>query len=131
VHARAEDRVTLRQALNAGCQITSIQKFLGHKKLNTTMIYARVLDPTLAEDYFKAMERVEQRLQIGPVPKQEPEPENEVVNVLPPSQLLAWAERLALPELCPQERLELAENLKRALFLNFPGQLSPPTADAG
>jgi integrase len=117
------------QLLNAGCRITSIQRFLGHKKLNTTMIYARVLDPTLAEDYFKAMERVEQRLQIGP--KQEPVPENEVVNVLPPSQLLAWAERLALPELDQQERVELAENLKRALSLHLTSQLSPPTAYAG
>jgi integrase len=50
------------QLLNAGCRITSIQKFLGHKKLNTTMIYARALDHTVAEDYFKAMEQVELRL---------------------------------------------------------------------
>jgi integrase/recombinase XerD len=26
------------QLLNAGCRITSIQAFLGHKKLNTTLI---------------------------------------------------------------------------------------------
>jgi hypothetical protein len=50
------------QLLNAGCPVTSIQKFLGHKKLNTTMIYARALDQTVAEDYFKAMEQVEQQL---------------------------------------------------------------------
>jgi hypothetical protein len=30
--------------LNAGCRVTSIQKFLGHKRLNSTMIYARVHD---------------------------------------------------------------------------------------
>jgi site-specific recombinase XerC len=30
--------------LNASYRITSIQKFLGHKKLNTTMIYARLHD---------------------------------------------------------------------------------------
>ena len=29
------------QLLNAGCPVTSIQKLLGHKKLNTTMIYPR------------------------------------------------------------------------------------------
>jgi site-specific recombinase XerD len=35
---------TATQLLNAGCRITSIQRFLGHKKLNTTMIYARAHD---------------------------------------------------------------------------------------
>jgi hypothetical protein len=35
------------------------------------MIYARVLDQTMAEDYFKAMERVEQRLDLIPTSKNE------------------------------------------------------------
>ena len=52
------------QLLNAGCRITSIQRFLGHKKLNTTMIYARAHDQTVAQDYFRAMEQVEQQLAI-------------------------------------------------------------------
>lgn len=52
------------QLLNAGCRITSIQRFLGHKKLNTTMIYARAHDKNVAEDYFKAMERVEKQLDL-------------------------------------------------------------------
>ena len=54
------------QLLNAGCRVTSIQKFLGHKRLNSTMVYARVHDQTVADDYYSAMERVEQRLQIAP-----------------------------------------------------------------
>jgi uncharacterized membrane protein YobD (UPF0266 family) len=57
--------------LNAGCRITSIQRFLGHKKLDTTMIYARAHDQNVAEDYFSAMQRVEQRLEIAPVKKEE------------------------------------------------------------
>ena len=32
------------QLLNAGCRVTSIQRLLGHKALNTTMVYARVHD---------------------------------------------------------------------------------------
>ena len=32
------------QLLNSGCKVTSIQMLLGHKRLNTTMIYARVHD---------------------------------------------------------------------------------------
>ncbi len=52
------------QLLNAGCRITSIQRFLGHKELGTTMVYAHVHDQTVAEDYFKAMEQVEERLAL-------------------------------------------------------------------
>jgi site-specific recombinase XerD len=55
------------QLLNAGCRVTSIQKFLGHKKLNTTMIYAKAHDQTVADDYYAAMGRIEQRLEIVPV----------------------------------------------------------------
>jgi site-specific recombinase XerD len=43
------------QLLNAGCRITSIQKFLGHKRLNTTLVYARAHDQTVAENYCTAM----------------------------------------------------------------------------
>jgi site-specific recombinase XerD len=60
------------QLLNAGCRITSIQRFLGHKKLNTTMIYARAHDKNVTEDYFRAMERVEQWLNFIPERKEEP-----------------------------------------------------------
>ena len=57
------------QLLNAGCRVTSIQKFLGHKRLNSTMIYARVHDRTVAEDYYAAMEAVEKRLEVGLPPE--------------------------------------------------------------
>ena len=53
------------QLVNAGCRITSIQKLLGHRRLNSTMIYARVHDRTVAEDYYAAMEIVEQQLDVG------------------------------------------------------------------
>jgi integrase len=51
---------TATQLLNAGCPVTSIQKFLGHKKLNTTMVYAHAHDQTVEQDYFAAMGRIEQ-----------------------------------------------------------------------
>jgi len=53
------------QLLNAGCRVTSIQRFLGHKELSSTMIYARAHDQTVAEDYFAAMEKVEKGLKIN------------------------------------------------------------------
>lgn len=48
----------------ANVPVTTIQKFLGHKKINTTMIYARAHDQTVAQDYFTAMHSVEQRLAL-------------------------------------------------------------------
>lgn len=45
--------------LNAGMDVTRIQKLLGHENLNTTMIYARVLDQTLEADYRRAMHTIE------------------------------------------------------------------------
>ena len=56
------------QLLNAGAKITTIQALLGHKRLNTTMIYAHVHDKTVIEDYFRAMEQIEgeQMAVMGP-----------------------------------------------------------------
>lgn len=118
------------QLLNTGCRITSIQAFLGHKKLNTTMIYARAHDQTAAEDYFAAMSRIEQRLEIAPVAEPEPKTEYEVVKVPEQAQILTWIDLLALPELCQQERVEIAASLKYALFQGLARQHAPPVASA-
>jgi len=48
--------------LNCGLDITRIQKLLGHDQLNTTMIYARVLDKTLQTDFQQAMAKIEAQL---------------------------------------------------------------------
>jgi integrase len=58
------------QLFNAGLRIALIQKYLSHKKLNVTMIYARAHDKNVAEDYFRAMELVEQRLNVIPAKKE-------------------------------------------------------------
>ena len=47
--------------LNAGMDIVHIQKLLGHEQLSTTMIYARVQDPTVERDYRQAMDQIERR----------------------------------------------------------------------
>lgn len=47
--------------LNAGMDITRIQKLLGHDQISTTMIYARVLDATVEADYRQAMRQIERR----------------------------------------------------------------------
>lgn len=88
------------QLLNAGCKVTSIQRFLGHKKLSTTMVYAKAHDQTVADDYFAAMQRVELNL-------------DEVVKVQH-----NWTElvhKLELPELCYEERIQAIRELKNML----------------
>ena len=47
--------------LNIGMDITQIQKLLGHQHLDTTMIYARVLDTTLEAQYRRAMAVIERQ----------------------------------------------------------------------
>jgi site-specific recombinase XerD len=61
------------QLLNAGMDITRIQKLLGHAFLNTTQIYARVHDATLEADYRQAMQQIE-RQQIPLSSTAEPAP---------------------------------------------------------
>ena len=44
--------------LNGGMPITSIQRLLGHEKLGTTLIYARVHNETVRRDYERAHARL-------------------------------------------------------------------------
>jgi len=99
------------QLLNAGCRVTSIQRFLGHKELSSTMVYARAHDQTVADDYFHAMERVEQRLKIVP---QKQEKDIEDVKVQEVFQLI---QRLEIPELCLEERLAIASQLRQVFSM--------------
>ncbi len=55
--------------LNAGMDITRIQKLLGHQYLNTTLIYARVSDTTVEADYRRAMPAIEhQQMPLATTP---------------------------------------------------------------
>jgi integrase len=52
--------------LNAGAPILTVQTVLGHKHIDTTLGYARLYDGTVAADYYRAMNEVERRLNLGP-----------------------------------------------------------------
>lgn len=45
--------------VNVGMDVVSIQRLLGHEKLTTTMVYARVHDVTVERDFRQAMTRLE------------------------------------------------------------------------
>src|SRR5260370_13109608 len=58
--ASAERRRTLAtQAVNRGMSIDAIAALLGHKSLAMTMVYARIADKTVAEEYFSVSTKVE------------------------------------------------------------------------
>jgi len=109
VHTHRLRHTTATQLLNAGCRITSIQALLGHKKLNTTMIYARVHDQTVEIDYFTAMDRVEQRLQVGPEAVEPPVSEEDREDIL------SLAEEMADPKAEPEKRQSLFEKIRALL----------------
>jgi site-specific recombinase XerD len=113
------------QLLNAGCRVTSIQRLLGHKALNTTMIYARVHDKTVAEDYYGAMGEVEKRLVL---------PGQACQNELPLEQserlqLLEIAKQLAKPDLADNLRLEMVASM-RDVLVGSTAALFTPTSYA-
>jgi len=47
------------QAINRGMSLDAIAALLGHKTLAMTMVYARIADTTVAEEYFAVTEKVE------------------------------------------------------------------------
>jgi hypothetical protein len=72
------------------------------------MIYARAHDQTVADDYFTAMQRVEQRMEI--VPK---ENTDEVLKVQ--TNLFQVIEQLETPELCLEERQGIVKQTRNLL----------------
>ncbi len=128
VHPHRLRHTCATQLLNAGCRVTSIQKFLGHKRLNSTMIYARVHDQTVAEDYYAAMGRVEQRLE-SVLP--ELERTGNQLGSNERAQLLELAAQLAGPDLADEERLALAKRLQLVLNGRQPRELWTPQNENG
>jgi len=116
VYAHRLRHTCATQLLNAGCRITNIQKFLGHKKLNSTMIYARVHDQTVAEDYYQAMSSVERRLELMAQPEEEEKPSNEDAR----GRILALTEQLSAPELSLEARLVIAAQIRLVLLGETP-----------
>ena len=99
------------QLLNAGYRVTSIQKLLGHRRLNSTMVYARVHDQTVAQDYFTAMEQVEKRLDVGSGRGSHTELPSQGQRTL----LLGLVAELAEPMLSADKRLYLVEQMRQLL----------------
>lgn len=115
------------QLLNAGCRITSIQKFLGHKELSSTMVYARVHDQTVADDYYTAMGKVEKRLELLGTPEEV----SALIETSERQQLLALAAQLAQPEVSAEARLSIASQMHILLVGKEVAWEEPPINDYG
>ncbi len=60
VHPHQLRHTLATQAINRGMRLESVAALLGHKNLEMTMVYARIADATVAEDYFDVSHQVDQ-----------------------------------------------------------------------
>ena len=71
--------------LSAGTPVVSVQTLLGHEKIDTTLVYARLYDGRLAADYYRAMRKIEPL--FGPA-------RDELLSTSVPGELVALADAL-------------------------------------
>jgi hypothetical protein len=96
--------------------VTSIQKLLGHRRLNSTMVYARVHDQTAADDYCAAMEAIEQRLALADDCSDNTVPDEPATRDESQALILGLADQLADPGFVHAERRGLVEQLRLMLM---------------
>jgi site-specific recombinase XerD len=60
VHPHQLRHTVATQAINRGMRLESVAALLGHKNLEMTMVYARIADATVAEEYFNVTNQVDQ-----------------------------------------------------------------------
>lgn len=69
VHPHQLRHTLATQAINRGMSLEAIAALLGHKSLSMTLVYARIADRTLAEEYQQISRKVEALYQTGePLP---------------------------------------------------------------
>jgi site-specific recombinase XerD len=94
------------QMLNAGMPVSSLQRYLGHEYLDTTMVYAKVSDPLLRQDYYQGIAALDLAS------------ENLPTNGLASSQqdtLRQLVKELKTPDLEPTHRDEILDQMQRLL----------------
>jgi integrase/recombinase XerD len=92
--------------LNAGTPILTVQAILGHKFIDTTLAYARLYDGTVAADYYRAMDGIEEQSALG---------ESAEVSQCDPGHLLAMVDALSNGTLNENQR-ETIKSLRAAIL---------------
>jgi integrase len=59
VHPHQLRHTVATQAINRGMSLEAIAALLGHRSMDMTMVYARIADRTVADEYFAVSEKVE------------------------------------------------------------------------
>ena len=59
VHPHQLRHTLATQAINRGMSLEAIAALLGHRSMSMTMVYARIADRTIADEYFNVTEKVE------------------------------------------------------------------------
>jgi integrase len=59
VHAHQLRHTLATQAINRGMSLEAIAALLGHRSMRMTLVYARIADRTVADQYYAATEQVE------------------------------------------------------------------------
>jgi len=69
VHPHQLRHTLATQSINRGMSLEAIAKLLGHRSMDMTLIYARISDRTVADEYFKVTEAVEANYRrMSPLP---------------------------------------------------------------
>lgn len=94
------------QMLASGMPVTSLQRYLGHEDLDTTMLYAEVADFLLKKDYYHGMSA------LDPASSHLEQPGNQQYFRSIMEQLV---EELKAPDLTPDRKQEIAEQIQLLL----------------
>jgi hypothetical protein len=94
------------QMLAAGMSILSLQRYLGHADLNTTLIYAEVSDPMLQKDYYRGAATFDPA---------SAELARRVMDLSQRDELRQLIAELKYPDLEPRQRKEILEQMESIL----------------
>jgi site-specific recombinase XerD len=94
------------QMLAAGMSVVSLQRYLGHDNLNTTMIYAEVSDPLLQKDYYRGAATFDPA---------SAELARQFLDLSQKDELRQLIAELKYPELEPKQRKKILEQMESLL----------------
>ncbi len=60
VHPHQLRHTLATQSINNGMSLKAISAMLGHRSMRMTLVYARIADRTVADEYFAAADKVDQ-----------------------------------------------------------------------
>ncbi len=92
--------------LNAGMPVASLQKTLGHRSLDKTVLYARIADPVVEGDYYRALAALEAKGEVSG---------EGLMAESVRRQLLRLVDQLLSPSLPPEDRESLLRQMRHLL----------------